>query len=37
MYLFDLSLPLAAPEIINQDIPTLASDMWSIGVLTYVL
>ena len=39
--LFDLflslSLSLAAPEIINQDIPTLASDMWSVGVLTYVL
>ena len=26
-----------APEITNQQPPCLASDMWSVGVLTYVL
>ena len=29
--------PPQAPEIVTQDLPTLASDMWSVGVFTYVM
>ena len=35
--LFASSVEFCAPEIVNQDTPTFSADMWSIGVLTYVL
>ena len=35
--LFASSVEFCAPEVVSQDTPTLAADMWSIGVLTYVL
>ena len=35
--LFASSVEFCAPEVVNQAPPTLAADMWSIGVLTYVL
>ena len=31
------SVEFCAPEVVSQDVPTLGADMWSLGVLTYVL
>ena len=35
--LFASSVEFCAPEVVSQTPPTLAADMWSIGVFTYVL
>ena len=35
--LFSLSLCRSAPEVIAFEPVTLATDMWSIGVITYIL
>ena len=31
------SVEFSAPEIVGQEGPTLAADMWSVGVITYVM